>query len=75
MMEYSVLRLETLSLHEVVKAGLPTDQLDKVTQRELAAWKWIKGDFRVVGIQVRQNKNSQKKICTLVDEQTQKWQN
>ena len=57
MMEYSVLRLETLSLHEVVKAGLPTDQLGPVTQSEVAAWKWIKGDFRVIGVQVRQRRS------------------
>ena len=51
-MEYSALRLETLALHEVLKAGLPTDQLGPVNQRELAAWKWFKGYYRVVGVQV-----------------------
>ena len=52
-MEYSALRLETLALHEVVKAGLPTDQLGPVSQTEVAAWNWIKGEYRVVGVQVR----------------------
>ena len=37
----------------MLKAGLPTDQLGPVTQREVAAWRWIKGNFRVVGVQVK----------------------
>ena len=37
----------------MLKAGLPTDQLGPVTQREVAAWRWIKGYFRVVGVQVK----------------------
>ena len=57
-MEYSALRLETLALHEVLKAGLPTDQLDPVTQSEVAAWKWIKGDYRVAGVQVRKHRKN-----------------
>ena len=52
-MEYSALRLETLALHEVLKADLPTDQLGPVNQRELAAWKWFEGYYRVVAVQVR----------------------
>ena len=55
-MEYSALRLETLALHKVLLAGLPTDQLGPVTQSEVAVWKWIKGDYRVVGVQVRKNR-------------------
>ena len=31
-MEYSALRLETLALHEVLKAGLPTYQLGPVNK-------------------------------------------
>ena len=52
-MRYSALRLETLALHEVLKAGLPTNQLGPVNQTEVAAWNWFKGYYRVVGVQVR----------------------
>ena len=52
-MRYSALRLETLALHVVLKAGLPTDHLGPIHQAEVAAWNWFKGYYRVVGVQVR----------------------
>ena len=60
-MKYSALRLETLALHEVLKAGLPTHQLGPVTQAELAVWKLFKGYYRVVGVQVRTELSHNKK--------------
>ena len=59
-MRYSALRLETLALHVVLKAGLPTDHLGQVHQAEVAAWNLFKGDYRVVGVQVRKRSNIQK---------------
>ena len=47
-------------MHVVLKAGLPTDHLGPVHQAEVAAWNWFKGDYRVVGVQVRKRSNIQK---------------
>ena len=52
-------------MHVVLKAGLPTDHLGPVHQAEVAAWNWFKGDYRVVGVQVRKKvKYTQEQLLT-----------
>ena len=51
-MDYSALRLETLALHEVLKASLPTDIISPTSKMEVAAWKQLGGCYRVLDMKV-----------------------
>ena len=50
---YSALRLETLALHVLLRAGghLATDPVNPSAQMELAAWNQLKGTFSLVAVE------------------------
>ena len=51
-MEYSALRLETLALHVVLRAGLATDAVNPTAEMEVAAWKQLKSTFSLVTVEL-----------------------
>ena len=53
MESYSALRLETLALHVLLRAGghLATDPVNPSAQMELAAWNQLKGTFTLVAVE------------------------
>ena len=51
-MEYSALKLETLALHVLLRAGLAPVDVNPIAKKEMAAWKQLMGTYSLVKVEV-----------------------
>ena len=51
-MEYSALKLETLALHVLLRAGLAPVDVNPIAKKEMAAWMQLMGTYSLVKVEV-----------------------